>query len=202
MLICDNIACKRGDNVIFQNISLKLPEGKMILLKGANGSGKTSLLKIISGLIKPHKGEVIFDKQNIENDLESYNSNIQFIGHKNYLNKELTVLENLKFWAKLSDTETLLKATIKFFKLDKVVDIPCYMLSEGWQKRVSLAKLFIKPSNLWLLDEPFANLDEEGTEMLLSIIASKCDQGGMVIASSHADFKIPFGKEFNISEKK
>lgn len=201
MLTFDQITCERGGNVVFKHLGFTLGEGGLLILKGANGSGKTSLLRMLAGLIPCQDGKIYWQGEDIKDDYEGYLSNIAMVGHKEAIDDQLTVSENLEFWASLSGNPELFAVAAKYFRLEKFLDTPCYMLSAGWKKRVALSRLVLLKAELWLLDEPFTNLDKEGREMLTNLIAARCDQGGMVIISSHADNSdLPFGTELDISE--
>lgn len=171
-----------------------------MVLKGPNGSGKTSLLKTIAGILPPSEGRVLWYNNNIAEDYDSYLNDVQFISHKNAFNQNLTVKENLLFWANLSGSNSLINAAITFFNLSRVINTPYRILSAGWQRRVALSKLMIIPKKLWLLDEPFTNMDEKAIELLLGLIVSHYDNGGIAIISSHSDISLPYGIELNLSE--
>lgn len=173
MLSCLNLSLELQGNLIFKNFSLSLLPGAIYVLKGANGIGKTSLLKTIAGLLEPTNGEVLS------------NISMSYLGHENAVKLDLTVIENLEFWANLNDTQLLLFPAMAQFKLFDVEDIECKYLSSGWQKRISLARMVLSNTKLWLLDEPETNLDEEGREFLLKLLQVKIASGGMAIIASH-----------------
>jgi heme exporter protein A len=187
MLTCDKITCQRGGRVLFQNLSLSLEAGEMALVRGANGSGKTTLLKTVAGLFVPQNGAVLWDKKNIRMLGADYYHDCAFIGHKTGMKALATVKENLKFYATLYGTEEMLPAAIRYFKLDDYADTRFAQLSQGWQRRVALARLMLSNTALWLLDEPWSNLDDEGAQMLTNMLAVRLDQGGMALVSNHGD---------------
>lgn len=187
MLTCDKITCQRGGKILFQDISLSLEEGEMALVRGANGSGKTTLLKTVAGLFVPQQGAILWDKKNIHELGAEYYHDCAFIGHKTGMKALATVKENLKFYATLYDTEEMLLAAIRYFKLDDYADTRFSQLSQGWQRRVALARLMLSNTALWLLDEPWSNLDEEGAQMLTNLLAVRLDQGGIALISNHGD---------------
>lgn len=164
-------------------------EGCILVLKGSNGTGKTSLLKIISGLIPPKKGEILYNNQPVKKYYDEYCSLIEYVGHQNALKQDLTVIENIEFWSKMKESVELIPAALKYFGLSDYADIPCYKLSAGWQRKVALARLMACNSKLWLLDEPFANLDSESQVMLQNLISIRCNEGGIVILTSHDEVK-------------
>jgi len=195
-----NITHEIGGNVLFKDVSFSLDDGGLLVIKGPNGCGKTTLLKILSGLLIPKYG-FIFDGENeISEDYRTYFANIQFIGHKNALDLDCTVLENLQFWAGLLNSLEIVDATVTFFRLEKYLHTQCKHLSAGWQRRVALSRLMLTKSRIWFLDEPLSNLDEEMIEITLRMIAVFCDQGGTIVMSSHQELRLPFGQELQLTD--
>jgi len=193
MLVADNLTCRRGERTIFKGLGFCLQEGALLLLKGANGSGKTSLLKMIAGLITPEEGSISWDgalisgqDPLIRGDNTDFKRSLMMVGHKSAVKLDLTVEENLRFWGRLYGTEMLLPAALKFYNLTRYQHTSCKELSAGWQRRVALARLIIAPCKLWLLDEPTNFLDEEAVLLTASLIESRVKQGGIVIAASHS----------------
>lgn len=185
MLTCNNLTCMRGDRRIFDSLGFTIGTGTVLVLRGSNGSGKTTLMKMLAGLIKPTAGDISWYKLDIHSDLTAYHRDILMIGHKNAIKPELTVADNIRLWSKLRHTEEIFDAALHYFQLTDKRDIPCYMLSEGWQRRVALARTIACHAELWLLDEPMANLDGEGKRLMVNIINTRTQQGGIVVLSSH-----------------
>lgn len=190
MLTLNNISCEKGGKVLFENLGFTIGDCCTLILRGDNGSGKTSLLNIIAGLATPANGRILYANEKVNGDhWAEYCSIIQYIGHKNAIKLQLTVRENLEFWAILRNCEGRVDAAMSFFDLEAYADVPCYKLSVGWQKKVALAKLLACKSEIWLLDEPFSNLDEDTQLKLASMIETRCEQGGSVILTAHG--KVP-----------
>ncbi len=185
MLTLQNLQLTRGEKKIFGPIGLSLFLGAALVVEGSNGVGKTSLLKIIAGISKPSGGEILWNNENIENFRSDFNGDLQFIGHNNFLKQELSVLENLAFYAKLHDTQMLLAAALRFFKLEEFAHQKVKNLSAGWQKRVQLARLLACPATIWVLDEPSNNLDAAGKKLLRGLIETQLENGKMVLLSTH-----------------
>lgn len=184
MLICENLRCIRGDRLIFEHLGFCLQEGSLLLLKGPNGSGKTTLLKILAGLLPSDEGGILWDNTSIKDNNE-FKRDMMVIGHKSGVKGDATVYENLRFWAKLYDTELLIPAALSFYNLNRFKDMRASQLSAGWQRRIALARLIVSPCKLWLLDEPTNFLDEEAVILTASLIEARVKQGGIVVVASH-----------------
>jgi heme exporter protein A len=185
MLTCQNITISRGYNILIEKLGFSLFQGSCLNIYGANGCGKTTLMNYLASLSDVSKSSIIVNNIDVLDALDEYRQIMCYIGHKNALRPELTVLENLKFWAKLQHREITLPAAMECFGLTEYADYPIHKLSQGWQRKVALSKLLISDARIWLLDEPFANLDQEGIEYLQNLIKIRCDQKGVVIFTSH-----------------
>jgi heme exporter protein A len=186
MLTLNNITCEKGGRPLFKNLGFTVGDRCALVVRGSNGSGKTSLLNIIACLAKPAEGEVLYANERVTGGhWPEYCEIIQYVGHKNAIKPQLTVRENLDFWVKLRGSEGRVEAAMAFFDLSSLADVPCGKLSVGWQKKVALAKLLACKSEIWLLDEPFTNLDEDTKLKLASLIETRCEQGGSVIMAMH-----------------
>lgn len=194
MLSIDNLSLFRNHKKIFENIGFSVDLGSVLVINGKNGSGKTSLLKVIAGISKQTSGRILWSDIDIDEMRDDFNGDLQFIGHKNFLKQELTVKENLKFYASLQDTEILIPAALNFFALEHLADEKVKKLSAGWQKKVMLAKLLCCPATVWLLDEPSESLDNEAKERLCGLIETKIKDGkGLVIIATHDEIFSRFG---------
>jgi len=177
MLTLDNLSFNRGERAIFSNLGITFGSG-LVCLRGENGSGKTSLLEIIAGILAPHHGIVSFD-DNVQS--------LTYVPHHPCLKADLTVLENISFWARLSQNEILIPTAITYFSLEDYADFECHKLSAGLKKRVDLCRLIVENTKIWLLDEPLVNLDSVNQQRLRNLIATRADQGGLIIATTHTD---------------
>ena len=186
MLTCENLTLKNSIFTIFSKVSFTALPGSTLVLSGPNGAGKTSMLRIIAGLIKSSSNKISWNHTDINKAPRSFQKNICYIGHKNALKLNFSVLENLEFWTQLRGEPELLDAAIHFFQLEKILDTKISLLSSGWQRRVELSKLLISDTNLWLLDEPDTSLDSDTLTLLLDLIKIKTNAGrGIVILASH-----------------
>lgn len=188
-LVVNNLSCSRDERMLFSGLSFNLQAGQVLLLEGSNGSGKTSLLRILCGLREADCGEISWCGSLIADS--SYYADMAYVGHADGTKKELTVLENLRFALAIntpghySIEEALQKVQLAGFDDNSVLT-----LSAGQKRRLSLARLLITHNILWILDEPFTSLDRQGIELIESLIASHVQQGGMVILTSHHDLTL------------
>lgn len=199
------IACERGEQRLFENCSLTIKSGDWIQIEGHNGIGKTSLLRILAGLALPAEGEVCWNGEPIQKQRDHYYSELFYLGHQAGVKPELTPWENLRFYQKIAqlpqDDEALWQA-LRNVALIGREDLPCSHLSAGQQRRVALAKLWLTHQTLWILDEPFTAIDKKGVQDLIQRIEQHCDQGGMVIFTSHQTAESPRVKAFSLDSFK
>ncbi len=186
-----NLACKRGSRIIFDNISFEVKSGQTFLIKGSNGSGKTSLMRTLAGYIEPHEGEIFIDGKNIDTSDNSY---FQFIGEKNALKNNLSVKKNIILWSLLFNASIDIDDLLKKFDLTNCINQDVETLSDGQKKRLSLSKLFLHQKPIWLLDEPYVFLDEQNTIDLNKKISRFNLEGGLVIITSNIDIDFPFSE--------
>ncbi len=199
MLSLQSLSFIAQDQKIFQDISLTLFPSSIVYLKGKNGSGKTSLLRMLAGIQKPTSGDITYGKESIP--INKFNKPFcTYIGHKTGLKQELSVIDNLKYWAQLYNAEELVDAAIIYFQLQEHAYKKCYELSAGNQKKVALAKLITCQSKFWLLDEVDTNLDDANKKLLINLIVSQADSGGIVFISSHNEPEIKTALTINMSD--
>ena len=193
-LTSNNLACTRGDRVLFEGLSFRLERGQALAVEGANGAGKTSLLRLIAGFMSPSAGQllVIADKGESA-DAEERGKQVGWLGHQDGLKPQLTVREQLSFFAALYGSDADLDAALADVGLTRQKHFPCRFLSAGQRRRLALARLMVSARSLWLLDEPYAALDSEGQSMIAQTMTRHCVGGGMVIAATHdpLNFSIP-----------
>jgi heme exporter protein A len=191
MLEVRNLACQRGDRVLFRRLDLDVREGELLRVLGANGVGKTSLLRLLCGLATPELGEIRWRDQGIRHEREVFNAALLYLGHAPALNDLLTPLENLHFaCAAAGDvaSEADCQAALTRIGLARQLDLPARVLSQGQRRRVGLARLFLaRQRSLWVLDEPFTALDVTAVSELADVIGEHAAAGGMVIFTSHQD---------------
>lgn len=190
MLEARGLACSRDDRLLFSGLSFELAAGQALLLEGANGCGKTSLLRILCGFREPDAGDIFWTGERLEDG--AYHRDMAYVGHADGTKKELTVLENLRFALAMkaggaySIDDALAKVQLAGFD-----DNPVHTLSAGQKRRLSLARLLITANRLWILDEPFTSLDRQGIRLIESLIAEHVAGGGLAVLTSHHDLSLP-----------
>jgi heme exporter protein A len=179
------LACRRGERRVFEALDFALPPGGALVLTGANGSGKSSLLRLMAGLTPPEAGVLAWDGVPVADDPAAHRARLHFIGHADALKPVLTVAETLAFWAGMRGGAAL-EPALDRFRLAALAETPCRLLSQGQRRRLALARLVASPAALWLLDEPLAGLDEDAVADLADAIAAHRAAGGLVVLSTHA----------------
>lgn len=196
MLSAHRLACVRGDRHLFSALSLSVCAGEWLHVRGANGAGKTSLLRLLAGLAQPAEGDVLWAGKSIWADDGAYRRNLLFLGHQGALKEDLTAQESLLFSAAIDGFSLLYgDATLALGKvgLKGSEDVPVRCLSAGQKRRVMLARLVSRAAKLWILDEPFTALDIKAVETLEALIGEHLNAGGMAIMTSHQAVAIPGG---------
>lgn len=184
-LSVNNLSCQRGEQILFQNLQLCVESGDILQVRGLNGSGKTSLLRLIAGLGLIHEGEILWNAASIHSIRETYSSQLTYLGHKLGLKNDLTAVENLRTLLGAQPQE--IHHALADVGLADKHDLLLRDLSAGQKRRVVLAKLVMNPTPLWILDEPFTGLDQEGVQFLAELMEQHRLKGGMIIFTSHQD---------------
>ena len=202
MLTCDKLTLIKNNKTIFQNLGFSLGTSSVLILRGGNGSGKTSLLKIIAGIVKPQVGKIFWSEIDVEKIRDDFNGDMQFIGHKNFLKQELTVRENIEYYAKLNDSMMAVNSALSFFDLIEIAEDKVKNLSAGVQQRIRLSLLLACPATLWLLDEPSTSLDQYYKEKLHGLIKTRIKEQGVVLLATHDEFFFDLGLKINVEDYK
>jgi len=199
-----NLACRRGERLVFEGLSFILPPGAALILRGPNGSGKSSLLRVLAGLTPPAAGTLTWDGEEIHEDREKHRRRLQFVGHADALKLVLSAAENLGFWAGMRARAPVepaqIGATLAQFGLGKASALPCRYLSAGQRRRLALARLTLSSAELWLLDEPFSGLDADGAAQLLTAIAAHRAGGGRIVISTHAPLDLAQATSLSLAD--
>jgi heme exporter protein A len=184
-LTAENLACARGDKKLFDGLNFRVTAGQALAVEGANGAGKTSLLRMIAGFLAPVAGRIVIKTAASENDdAEERGKSVGWMGHLDGLKPQLSVREQLDFFASLYGQKAD-GAVLEQVGLARQADLPCRYLSAGQKRRLGLARLLAAKRPLWLLDEPFAALDVSGQQLVGQLMARHCGEGGIIVAATH-----------------
>jgi heme exporter protein A len=189
-LIAKGLSCRRGNEWLFKGLDFECGSGQLLWLRGSNGSGKTSLLRILAGLSQADEGELSFRTK----DLDAFRRMLVYIGHTNGLKDDLSALESLGFVAKLHgrpcDPETLSMA-LRRLAIHHRRHVAVRTLSQGQRRRVALSRLALeREPGLWILDEPFDSLDAEGIDAINGLLKEHLERGGGVVMTSHVPLNL------------
>ncbi len=185
MLEVNNLYYELDERPLIKNLSFSVSPGELLFISGENGQGKTTLLKLLSGILFPYSGEIRWKSQLISHEPEYFYSKINYIGHKNAVALSLTPEENLHFASRAYTHKTSIQDALFAVNLLHKRHTPASFLSAGQIRRIALAKLFLLDTVLWLLDEPYTSLDTHGVTWLQLHIQSHLENKGMVIMTSH-----------------
>jgi heme exporter protein A len=187
MLEVENLHLWRGEHHVLRGVNFTLAGGACLEVCGANGSGKTTLLRTLCGLAYPEEGRVLWNGENVRQDLPAFHGALVYLGHEPPLKSDLTARENLYYWIGVRRPlgEAELAAALTRVGAPDWCDRLVRTLSAGQRRRVALAALALLPLPLWLLDEPTTNLDTEGRELVGDLIREQLEHGGMVVAAVH-----------------
>lgn len=202
-LDADDLAARRGDDLIFSGISFRLAAGEALVLTGRNGSGKSTLLRVVAGLLTPEKGRLAFtDSQGRSENRPCEMSH--YLGHRNAMKSELTVAENLAFWrsflgAAHGTPGVSVEEAADAVGLGGITHLPFGYLSAGQQRRFAFAKLLVAHRPIWLLDEPTAALDVRADRMVAELVSAHQMAGGIVLAATHQPLGLDNARELQMT---
>ncbi len=183
------LACVRGERPVFAGLDFALDDGGALVLTGANGSGKTSLLRLMAGLLAPRAGRLLWDGREVAGDIGAHARRVRFVSHADALKPALTASENLAFWAAFdggrADLWRRVEAALDGFGIGHLADVPGRYLSAGQRRRLALCRLLVAKAPLWLLDEPRTALDGDAVERLDRVLADHRAAGGLAVLALH-----------------
>ena len=190
-LSADGLTLFRGDRCLFQGLSFALNPGELLLLEGRNGSGKTSLMRAIAGLIEFEDGDVMWEGKPLRLNRQSFYGSLVWMQHRVGFKADLTLVENLRFESHLrAQSGTELDEVLDRLDISRLKRLPIRSLSAGQQRRVALARMLLSDVPLWLMDEPFTNLDREGRALVMDLTTEHLATDGMCIMAAHQDVEI------------
>jgi heme exporter protein A len=191
-LCVDSLHVWRGDRHVLQGVSLELSAGQLLHVSGPNGTGKTTLLRVVSGLLRPEQGTVSWFGRSISTVRDEYQAQLAYASHEPALKADLTALENLEFTVGLKRRvgAAELTACLARTGVAACADLPTRVLSAGQRRRVSMARVLAMRASLWLLDEPFTNLDAAGTALMTELLQAHGQAGGSALVVAHHELNM------------
>lgn len=187
-LSAHDLACARGDRLLFKHMNFNVGAGELLLVQGGNGQGKTSLLRLLTGLSRPEDGEVRWRGTPIQKSRDEYHAEMIYLGHANGVKDDLNPVENLRFAEGLQGRAFEAERAVAILErlgLSRCLDLPCRVLSFGQRRRVALSALLLAGATLWILDEPLTGLDVHAVALMEGLIRDHLTEGGMVVATTH-----------------
>lgn len=196
----EDLTCIRGERVVFAGLSFALASGDALVLRGRNGSGKSSLLRLMAGLLRPAQGMLRWNGSPAAADRGAHNARIIYIGHQDALKPALTAAENLAFAAGLRGWTGDPRKALDRVGLAPLAYLPVRFLSAGERRRLALARLAATEAPLWLLDEPMAGLDDSAVDGIHALVAGHRANGGMVVSSAHGPHGLDEADELDLGD--
>lgn len=191
LLSANDLSLVRGDRCLFERLEFALDPGELLLIEGPNGSGKTSLLRAIAGLVEFATGHVSWDGENVLENYQLFRADLVWLSHRVGFKGELNLLENLHFESSLrSSSVDKRQSIIERLGLAQLTRLPFRYLSAGQQRRVALARMLLANARLWLMDEPYTNLDKAGRSLVAELISEHLHDGGLCVVASHQAVEI------------
>jgi heme exporter protein A len=191
-LVVDKVHVWRGDRHVLQGVSTQIGRGELLHVSGPNGTGKTTLLRVVSGLLRPEQGSVSWLGRSIVTHRSEYQATLAYAAHEPALKGDLTALENLRFSVglkrRLQPRE--LRGALEQTGVAACADLPARVLSAGQRRRVSLARVIAMQASLWLLDEPYANLDAAGSDLVSGLLQAHVAAGGLALVVAHRELAL------------
>ncbi|MEP3248321.1 MAG: heme ABC exporter ATP-binding protein CcmA [Sneathiella sp.] len=199
-LHAENLSCIRQDRLIFDKLTFSVAPGSVLWIKGKNGAGKSSLLRIVAGLLKQAEGDILWKGENVRTEPDCFAGQFRYIGHQEPLKPVLSVEENLKFWTEFAGRDDVDKA-LEEFELLRIKETPARILSAGQKKRTNLARLIAAPAPLWILDEPVSSLDSHYIDLFCTHLTRHIAAGGMALLATHQDLNLESTEILNLDKQ-
>lgn len=188
-----DLTCLRGERLVFGGLSFSAKSGDAVMLRGRNGAGKSSLLRLMAGLVAPRSGDLRWNGESIAEDRTAHHARTHYLGHQDAIKPVLTVRDNLRLWGQLRgvrDLEPAIDRALTALQIHHLARVTGRYLSSGQKRRTALARVLIGQSDLWLLDEPTVGLDRESCAELAQLITEFRARGGIVVYSTHIELDV------------
>jgi heme exporter protein A len=191
-LRAENLHLWRGERHVLRGLALEVAGGEVLRVSGANGAGKTSLLRALCGLLYLEEGRVLWDERDVREDLPAFHASLAYLGHEPPLKADLTAGENLHYWVGLRHrvSASQLASTLEAVGVPGLADRLVRTLSAGQRRRVALAALVLLAAPVWLLDEPTTNLDAEGQALVGQLLEQHARTGGLTVVAVHHEIAV------------
>ena len=194
-LRAENLACQRGGREVFAGLNFALPAGEALVVTGRNGAGKSSLLRLIAGLVRVSAGKIELAGGDADS---SIGEQAHYLGHQDAVKGSLTLAENLRFWIEFLGGGKPVGAALEAVDLAPLADLPAAYLSAGQRRRLSIARLYAVARPLWLLDEPTTALDTASQARLAALMQEHLAGGGLIAAAAHGPIGLEGARELRL----
>lgn len=190
-LSASDLTLFRGERCLFKNLDFALNPGELLLLEGQNGSGKTSLMRALAGLLEFESGEILWNGKSVREHRQEFHGTLVWTAHRTGLKSDLTLVENLAFESRLRlRSRAEFDDVLERLGIKRLKRLPVRSLSAGQQRRVALARMLLSDATLWLMDEPVTNLDRDGRKLVMDLVSEHLGRGGMCIMAAHQDIDV------------
>jgi heme exporter protein A len=193
VLEAEQLQLWRGARHVLRGLSFRAAAGESLHVRGPNGCGKTSLLRTLAGFLWPEEGRLLWNSRAVSADRDGYAADLAYLGHENALKADLSARENLDFSINLRHATAAgaVGGVLERLGVLGQADLPVRVLSAGQRRRVAMARIMLARAQLWLLDEPFTNLDAQGVHELSAVVGEHVAAGGVAILTAHAELALP-----------